>query len=151
MGRNPKGRLLVLVVSALFLAGCAGAHTTITADRLKYPVSLSPALPDEKGKPLHLDKELRPVGDFGFSRTAVGYLYSLTDATIDISDELNREVESRNGKGIVDLSLEVRNCASSWFFPLTAIPFYPGCQNLSVTGTVVEREPAARDPGRGMP
>lgn len=140
-----------LVVMSLMLAGCAGARYRISADRLMYPVSLSPVLPDGQGKPLYLNEDLQPVGEFSFSRTSVGYLYGMTGTSIDISDNLNGEVERRQGEGIVRLSLRSGICASSSFFPLTVLPFYPGCQNLTVTGTVVTRKPAVGEAGRTIP
>lgn len=143
--------VLGLAATVLVLVGCAGAHYRISADRLKYPASLSPVLPDEQGKPLYLDEDLRAVGEFSFSRTSVGYLYSLTGTAIDLSDNLNGEVERRQGEGIVRLSLRTSTCASSWYIPLTVLPFYPGCQNLTVTGTVVTRKQAFEEPGRPMP
>lgn len=143
--RVPRGAMrsraiLGLAAVMLILAGCAGAHYSISADRLKYPTSLSPVLPDCQGKPLYLGEDLQPVGEFSFERTSVGFVYSMTGTAIDLSDNLNGEVERRQGEGIVRLSLRAGNCASSWFFPLTVLPFYPGCQTFTVTGTVVVRK-----------
>ncbi len=136
-----------LVVTSLMLAGCAGAHYRISADRLRYPASLSPVLPDGQGRPLYLDDDLQPVGEFSFSRTSVGFIYGLTGTAVDLSDNLNGEVERRHGEGIVRLSLRAGTCGSNWLFPLTVLPFYPGCQNLTVTGTVVTRKPAVGEAG----
>jgi len=143
--------LLGVGAMALLLASCAGAHYRISADRLRYPASLSPVLPDGQGKPLSLDKDLQPLGEFAFTRTSVGFFYSMTGTAIDLSDDLNREVETRRGEGIVRLALRPKLCATSWFFPLTILPIYPGCQNVSVTGTVVTRKPAVGEPGRTTP
>ncbi len=143
--------VLGLAVMVLVLAGCAGARYNVSADRLKYPASLSPVLPDERGKPLYLGEDLQPLGEFSFTRTPIGFLYSIIRSDVDLSDSLNGEVERRHGEGIVLLSVRAETCASSWFFPLTVLPFYPGCQNLTVTGTVVTRKPAAGDPARTMP
>ncbi len=150
-GRMRSRALPGVIAVALVLAGCAGAHYGISADRLRYPASLSPVLPDGQGKPLYLGEELHPVGEFSFSRTSVGFLYSVTGTAIDLSDNLNSEVERRQGEGIVLLSLRAGNCATSWSFPLTVLPFYPGCQNLTVTGTVVTRKRAIGDSRGTMP
>ncbi len=143
--------LLGLGAMALLLAGCAGAQSMISADRLRYPASLSPVLPDERGKPLYLGEDLESVGEFSFTRTPIGFLYSIIRSDVDVSDNLNGEVERRRGKGIVLLSVRAETCVSSWFFPLTVLPFYPGCQNLTVSGTIVTRKPSARDPARAKP
>ncbi len=139
--------VLALAAAVFALTGCAGAHYRVSVDRLRYPASLSFALPNEQGKPLHMGRDLDPVGEFAFTRTSVGYLYGLTGTAIDLSDDLNREVETRRGEGIVRLAFRPKTCASSWFFPLTILPFYPGCQNLTVTGTVVSRKASAAEPG----
>src|SRR5512146_2918906 len=60
-----------LVAMSLILASCAGADYRISADRLKYPTSLSPVLADGQGKPLYLGEDLQPVGEFSFNRTSV--------------------------------------------------------------------------------
>lgn len=143
--------ILGLGAATLLLAGCAGAHYRISANRLIYPTSLSPVLPDGQGRPLYLDEDLRRVGEFSFRRTSIGFLYGMTGTAIDLSDDLNREVQRRQGEGIVGLSLRSDACGSSWFFPLTVLPFYPGCQNLTVTGTVVTRRPVAGGPARSEP
>ncbi len=143
--------LLWLGAMGLILAGCAGANFRVKADRLKYPASLSPVLPDAQGKPLRLGRELRPVGEFAFDRTSVGFVYGMTGTTVDLSDDLNREVETRRGEGIVRLALRPKLCVSSWFFPLTILPIYPGCQNIAVSGTVVTRKTEAGEAERTAP
>ena len=143
--------VMCLVAIALMLAACAGSHYDISADRLNYPASLSPVLHDEQGKPCYLGEDLNSLGTFSFQMTSVGFLYSLIGTSIDLSDELNREVERLQGEGIVLLSLRSRTCSSSWFFPLTAFPIYPGCQYVTVSGTVVARKPVGRVSGRTAP
>ncbi len=150
-GRTRSRTVLGLAVASLILTGCAGARYRISADRLRYPASLSPVLPDEEGRPAYLGESLKPVGRFSFNRTSVGFVYGVTGTAIDLSDDLNREVERRQGEGIVQLSLRPENCASSWFFPFTLLPFYPGCHNLTVTGTVIVRNREGRESGRGAP
>ena len=44
------------------------------------------------------------------------------------------------GEGIVNLSLRITNSPVSLLFPLNVLPFYPGVQNVAVTGTVVSRK-----------
>jgi hypothetical protein len=142
---------IFLLLLFLLLQGCAGARYPITAGGLKYATSFSPVLPGENGKPLYIDEDLAPLGDFDFTRTPVGLLYSGTRTTVDLSDDLNREVERLNGQGIVGLSIKVRECVTSWLFPLTVLPFYPGCHTVSVSGTVVARKGAGAAGQGGTP
>lgn len=125
------------------LCGCAGAQYDIGADRARYPISFSPALPDEKGQILYLGHELESKGSFEVSKIQFGFLYSAIASSnlIDISDQVNEEVAKRGGEGVVALSVTTKNCFTNYLFPLQILPFYPGCQVSTISGTVVERKP----------
>ena len=97
------------------------ARYSITSTGLKYATSLSPVLQDSRGKNLYVNEDLAPLGNFEFSRHG-----GFGGNPVDISDDLNREIEQRKGEGIVNLSFQVRNS----FFG----------QNVTVTGTVVSRK-----------
>jgi hypothetical protein len=126
-----------ITASAAFIAGCAGARYDFGAEHARYPISFSPALPDDKGTILYLGHELESKGSFEFSTYKLGFLYSATSGTIDVSDQINAEVAKRGGEGVVALALRNTNCFTNYLFPLPLLPFYPGCQVVTVTGTVV--------------
>lgn len=141
-------RCVTLLFGALLaLSGCAGAHYRVSGDGLGYPVSFSRVVHDADGRPLFLGEALEPVGQFVFRKTSVGFLYGVTGTTVDLSDDINREVARFHGEAVVSLRMRTENCSTSWLFPLTALPFYPGCQNLAVSGTVVTRTRAAERAG----
>jgi hypothetical protein len=124
-------------VALAALAGCAGARFDFAADRARYPVSFSPALPDESGTILYLGHELESKGTFRFETTQIGFVYGATGGKIDVSDQINEEVAKRGGEGVVDLVVRNDNCWTNYLWPFQLLPFYPGCQNVTVTGTVV--------------
>jgi hypothetical protein len=124
-------------------AGCAGARYDFAAERAQYPISFSPALPDDKGSILYLNRELQSKGEFEIETNKFGFFYSATGGTIDLSDELNDEVRKKGGDGIVELTLKNENCWTNYLFPFQLLPFYPGCQGVTVTGTVVKAKPEA--------
>jgi hypothetical protein len=126
-----------IISACLTLTACAGARYDFGADHARYPISFSPALPDDKGTILYLGHELESKGSFEFSTTQIGWFYSVTSSTIDISDKVNEEVTKRGGEGVVALALKNQNCFTNYLFPLSVLPFYPGCQIVTVTGTVV--------------
>jgi hypothetical protein len=137
----------VLVVAAVALSGCAGARYEVRADSSAYPISLSPVLPDADGTLLYLGHGLEQLGTFTHNVSKLGVFYGATTGTLDISELVNREVSSRSGDGVVSLTLTNEHCALNWFFPLTLLPFYPGCEDVTVTGLVVRaRRPAAPPP-----
>jgi len=138
----------VAVATCAILTGCAGANYQFAADRARYPISFSPALPDGTGRILYLGHELEPKGSFEFTRTQIGFLYgAISSGPIDVSDQINAEVAQKGGEGVVALALRNQNCATNYLFPLQILPFFPGCQIVTVTGTVIavkgQQTPAA--------
>jgi hypothetical protein len=128
----------VVIVSCAALTGCAGARYEVAADHARYPISFSPSFPDETGKVIYLGHELESKGSFEFSTTQLGFLYGLTSAgTVDVSERINEEVAKKGGEGVVALVVKNQNCFTNYLFPLPILPFYPGCQIVTVTGTVV--------------
>ncbi len=117
--RAVTGCLVLSCLAVLpLLASCSAARYGIKANGLKYATSLSPVLQDAKGKNLYINEDLTPLGSFEFTRRG-----GMGGATLDLSDDLNREVEQRKGEGIVNLAFTVKNTF--------------GGQTMTVTGTVV--------------
>jgi hypothetical protein len=104
------------------------AKYPIKCDGLKYAASLSPVLQDSSGKNLYINEDLLPLGNFEFSRYG-----SMGGSPVDISDDLNKEVEKLNGEGIVGLSFRISN--SLFLF-----------QNVAISGTIVSKKVSAPTP-----
>ena len=149
----PAWVVLVLAVAA----GCAGARVTVTAERAAYPISMSDRVRDDSGR-LYERRELQTVGKLHADATRVGFLYSLVtpSSTIDISDAVNTQVAAAQGEAVVDLDVTVtEGCSILNEFPaLTALPIWPGCVPITVTGDIVRRRrippppiPEAQAPG----
>jgi hypothetical protein len=143
---SPRHRLgaSCLLVAAVSSTACAGTQTDITADRARYPISLSSVLVDEDGSPVYLGHELEEVGALRDESTKVGFFYGATGLDHDLSDAVNQQVEKAGGEGVVNLAVTSEQCALNYMFPLTIIPFWPGCLNNTITGTVVRRKAASR-------
>jgi len=133
-------------VACVVLTGCAGSRYEFGADHARYPISFSPALPDDKGSILYLGHELESKGSFEFSTIHLGFVYGATSGSVDISDQINAEVAKRGGEGVVGLALKNTNCFTNYLFPLPLLPFYPGCQVVTVIGTVVRAKQAPPAP-----
>jgi hypothetical protein len=134
--------LLALVLAAAAGAGCAGARVDVTAARARYPVSLSPVVRDPSGR-LYDARTLDKVGAFDATKTTVGIVYSALamPGTRDFSDEINAQVAAAGGEAIVGLSISIgRGCAALNGFPLlNALPVWPGCVPVHLTGDIVRR------------
>jgi hypothetical protein len=133
-------------LGALLACGCAGAHVGITAERARYPVSLSRVVRDQSGR-IYNRHALTKVGSFSAKRAPVGVAYSALTypSTYDISDEINLQVASSCGEAVVNLAVSVSNgCTVLNFFPLlNALPSWPGCVPLTITGDIVRRAEAS--------
>ena len=150
-----SGEALVRVAAlgALLACGCAGARVTVSADRARYPVSLSGAVRDRSGR-IYNRHSLARVATFSAGRTPIGVAYSAWTfpSRYDISDEVNRQVASSCGEAVVNLAVSVSNrCTALNFFPfLNALPSWPGCVPVTITGDIVRRAgagcPAAAEP-----
>jgi hypothetical protein len=134
------------------VAGCAGATASVTADGARYPISMSPVVRDQSG--LLLERQhIVKVGEFHASSAKVAVLYSLLPTReFDISEDVNQQVAASGGEAIVNFTVEASDgCAVlNSFFLLNALPIWPGCVPVTVTGDIVKRAhlpgPAATSP-----
>jgi hypothetical protein len=143
--RFPGGAfLLVLAGIAAFGVGCAGARVNVTADRARYPISFSGSVRDASGE-LRLRPSLVKVADLSIDGTRVGLLYSgvTPRSTCDISDEVNAQVAAAGGEAVVFLTITASDgCNVLNGMPvLNALPIWPGCVPLAITGEIVRRRP----------
>jgi hypothetical protein len=134
-------RALVLLC-ALAVAGCAGARVNVTADRARYPLSLSPVVRDAGGRPYDA-RTLVKVGWLDIRETTPGFVYSALSVprTRDFSDEINAQVAAAGGEAVVDLTVSIGG-GCGWLngFPiLNALPLWPGCVPVRLTGDIVRR------------
>jgi hypothetical protein len=114
---------------------------TLSGDRLNYPVSTTRAIFDSTHAPLS-QGQLEEVHRFEWRRTNWTILWSLLDITPDtwdLSDEINALVAAHQGEGVIDLAVDVSNCALSYVPIMTVLPFWPSCANVVVRGAVVRR------------
>lgn len=122
----------------IFLA-CAGGHGRLRIEGAHYPVSMSPFLLGKDGRVKSLHIDLQPTGSFEHKKRFWGMLYSWVSLTGDynIAHSVNEQVEAAGGQGIVNLSIEGKQCAINYFFPLSVLPFWPGCTRTTIRGEIV--------------
>ena len=130
------------LMATLLAAGCAGARVQVTADRARYPLSLSPTVRDAGGR-LYDARSLVKVGWLDVRKTTSGYLYSAVGLppARDFSDAINAQVAAAGGEAVVGLKISVGD-GCGWLngFPvLNALPFWPGCVPVRLTGDIVRR------------
>ncbi len=139
--------LWIAIGLASSLAGCAGARVHITAANAHYPVSMSPVVRDMAGL-LHDERSLQQTGRFKTENTSLGFVYSglAPGSPYDISSEIDRQVLAAAGEAVVNLTVSIRSsCSVLNAFPiLNALPIWPGCVPISVTGDIVRRLDAAK-------
>lgn len=133
-----RTELFALVAIAVCATGCAGARTSVVADSAQYPISMSRAVRDADGEIVPAD-QLEKVGDFHETQTAWGIAYSALPLTPhrDISDAVNTQTADKKGQAVVNLTISAKNCPFNMIYPLTMLPFWPGCTKLEMKGDIV--------------
>jgi hypothetical protein len=139
-------RLAAALVCTLVSAGCAGARVNVKADRARYPLSLSPVVRGGSGR-LYDARTLVKVGWLDVSKTTPGFVYSALTVppTRDFSEEINAQVTAVGGEAVVDLTISISG-SCGWLngFPiLNAVPVWPGCVPVRLTGEIVRRSRTA--------
>jgi len=134
--------LLGALVAAGSVGGCAGARVSVTADRARYPLSFSAVVRDASGRPYDA-RTLVKVGWLDVRKTTPGFVYSALTVppTRDFSDEINAQVAAAGGEAVVGLTVTIAG-GCGWLngFPLlNALPVWPGCVPVRLTGDIVRR------------
>jgi hypothetical protein len=137
-----RALLLLGACALLGASGCAGARVNVTADRARYPLSLSPIVRDAGGR-LYDARSLVKVGWLDVRKTTLGFVYSALTVpqTRDFSDEINAQVAAAGGEAVVGLTVTIAG-GCGWLngFPiLNAVPLWPGCVPVRLTGDIVRR------------
>lgn len=135
-------RIAVFAFAAVALVaatGCAGARTTVAADRAEYPLSLSPAVRDADGT-IVSGADLERVATFQAKVTAFGMLYSAIrlNPRTDISKQVNEQIARAGGEAIVNLKIMSDQCGANFAAIIDAIPIWPGCAKVVVEGDIVK-------------
>ena len=142
--RSPAWAWAFLAAALGATAGCAGARVNITAERSRYPISMSDVVRDKDGE-LYGPQTLQRLARFSLEATKVGILYSglAPGSPLDISDAVNAQVAAAQGEAVINLEVTVSTgCAPINSMPLlNALPFWPGCVPITVEGEIVRRRP----------
>lgn len=129
-----KAALHLLVPLALTLGACAGGEGSVRFDGLRYPASLSPVLRvREARRPL---EQVGRVQVQGRSWASVWRLVSF-NPTVDLSHQINAQVEAAHGTGVVNLKVQVTGCGVNAVFLLDWLPIWPSCTLVEITGDIV--------------
>ena len=131
----------------LVVTGCTGAHTGVTFDRARYPISLTAWIPDEAGVAVKGDELVR-VGRLEVEGRRWSLLYTTVSLgePIDLSDALNAAVEAAGGKAVINL--DVQAALPFWpdllpgGFMLHWAPVWPGSVLVRVDGDIVRSKRA---------
>lgn len=133
------GRLALGALSLLGLAGCSGAQFDVVAPRAQMPISMTAIVPDKDGTPLRIGRGLDAVGTYRYETTRFALFYGLTGSTLDLSDSVNQQVAAERGQAITGVRFTIEHCVINYFFPLTLLPFWPGCESVLVEGDIVRK------------
>jgi hypothetical protein len=142
---RPFAAGLLLVASLLLQLGCAGGRGDVRFDSLRYPVSMSGYVYDQKNRALS-PKSLDVVAEFEHEARLWGMFFSWipVNGDLDLSEPINRDVDAAGGEGVINLSVKSEGCAFNYIPGLSLLPFWPGCADVTVAGQVVKRKRVRR-------
>lgn len=131
-----KAAALLSSLLALVCAECAGAHGTLKFRGVKHPVSMS-SLVIVDNRVMTVD-DLRFVADFKIQKRIWSIVYTAVKLTddIDLSEDLNAQVQTHRGTGITNLSVHAAPCRMNYYIPLPWAWFYPSCTDVTIAGRV---------------
>lgn len=135
---------LVIVLALTGATGCAGARMNIVAPTAEVPVSLSRGVRDAEGSLVPAERR-KIVGHIEVKRKAWALVWSLVSLTPerDISDAVNEQVKRVNGDAVINLRIGAAQCSSNFAVFLDALPIWPGCANVTITGDIIQVAGAA--------
>lgn len=127
-----------------FVLGCAGSRGDVRFDSLAYPTSMSGYVYGPSGRALS-PKSLDVVAEFEHEARMWGMLFSWIplNGKLDLSEEINRDVEQAGGTGVVNLSVTSKGCPTNYVPALSLIPVWPGCADITVAGQIVKPKTSA--------
>jgi hypothetical protein len=133
--------LIALALGVGIGIGCAGGRGDVRFDSLRYPVSMSGYVYGPKNRALS-PRSLEVVSEFEHEGRLWGVLFSWLPVSgdLDLSDEINNDVEAAGGEGVINLSVKSEGCVLNYIPGLSLIPMWPGCADVTVAGQVVKRK-----------
>lgn len=119
-------------------AGCSGGYGRLRFDGMRYPVSLSPTVPDAGGQILPPER-LEVVGRVDVHTRAWSIAYSAIplQATRDVSKPMNAQIAAAHGEAVINLRIVSKQCKVNHVWVLNAIPLWPGCSDVTLTGDII--------------
>ena len=136
--------MLGLAALLLLQDGCVSfSKGRLTFNELAYPGSMSPCLYGPNAEVLAKDHGLKFIKTFSNTKDCWNLFYSLLSlgeckATESVALEINKEIRSSGGDGIVNVTVTAWPDAISYWHPLTILPFWPACTHVLVTGDIVK-------------
>ncbi len=128
---NRLTQLFVAIVTFFVVVNCLGCWSgSIKFGNLQHPVSMSAYLYGPHDEILTKDKELLMVKKFNYERTYWGTFGSFPlSSTNDIADNINKEIETSSGDGMVNFKVYVKHRAGL---------FWIVYRNIKVEGDIVK-------------
>jgi hypothetical protein len=115
---------------------CAGARTRLYASDAKYVISMSDEVRGADGILIPAARK-QGVGTFEKKFTAWSMLFMiipLSNGTVDLSPDINAQVEKAGGDAVTGLQVTASNCTLS---SINLIGIFPDCTDFAVTGNII--------------
>ena len=132
-----------ILLCLMFTSGCAGAKGSLTFDHLNQPVAMGVIWENPKPGDTDLGYRYEPVGELHHEVVFWGMVYSVVSLTgdVDVSEEINKQVELAGGHGVVLFVASSEGCWLNYVPILSILPFWPGCTKVTLWGRIVKKIP----------
>jgi len=133
---------ILLILFALLIIDCAGSRATIKLEKSVFPVSMSAFLFDANGNVLVKTRDLKVVGNFEYQKRFWGIFWSYGNFSddSDISEAINKEIQAKNGDGLINFTVESDWCLINTIPILGMLPFWPGCTIAKIKAEIIKAE-----------
>jgi hypothetical protein len=132
-------RPMAMLCGFALSTACASTHSRVTALDASYPVSLSPSVRGPEGAIVN-GEDLQKVGAFEHAHTSnhmlLGWV-SLDEDYIDLSAEIDKQVEAQGGQAIVNLRVEDTNNTWGMWAAFPFMGLLPVYNDVKVSGDIV--------------
>lgn len=135
--------LSVVTIFMIFLVvGCAGGRMMVTAPNVEKVVSTTEGIYDKNYNILNnIDYEVVNAFTFNVSKWSIFWTLIPISSDVDISEQLNKELQDNNGDAIVNLEVEANTSLNGGpFINLFAsiVPIIPSVVSAQVRGEVIK-------------
>jgi len=132
-------KILLWILPAVLLSGCAGSRCRVTARSIQQPVSCTPCVLDSAGR-IRKAQPNEVVKHFVLTKSNWSMLWKaipLSHREWDVSQEIEAKLRESSGNAVVNLTLRATGSDFlDWYFA-ALVPILPSYVSVKLEGDIV--------------